>query len=278
MIENSVEKPIDIVPHVSTGHKRTIQQETARQSILCKEMIEVRQISHRFGPRAVLEKVDLTIGEGEIFAIMGSSGSGKTTLLRCIAGLIEPTAGEVTVNGLSMRTQGEEARHQMGMVFQNAALFDFMSVRENVLFGPRRWFDDKAEVLEQGLAEALGRVGLEGTHDLMPSQLSGGMRKRVGIARAIALKPKVILYDEPTTGLDPVTTFSIDTLIKTLRGSLGITSVVVSHDFVSVRRIADRVGYLHEGRLDFVGTPGEFEKSQHPAIKELVDAVHANTV
>ncbi|HMS54135.1 MAG TPA: ATP-binding cassette domain-containing protein, partial [Fimbriimonadaceae bacterium] len=200
----------------------------------------------------------------------------KTTLLRCIAGLIRPTAGLISVDGISMLDDPDEGRHRMGMVFQSAALFDFLSVKDNVLFGPRRWFNLSRQEQDELLKLSLDRVGLAGSEHLMPSELSGGMRKRVGMARALALKPKVILYDEPTTGLDPVTTYSIDQLIVSLQRTLQVTSLVVSHDLLSVSRIADRVGFLHQGSLVFVGTPEEFVADKHEAIRELVDKSRAN--
>lgn len=239
-------------------------------------MIEVQQLSHRFGPKLVLNDIALSIASGEVFAIMGSSGGGKTTLLRCIAGLIHPSEGSVIVDSISMKDNPDEGRHRMGMVFQSAALFDFLSVRDNVLFGPRRWFNLSKQEQEKLLQTSLERVGLSGSENLMPAELSGGMRKRVGIARALALKPKVILYDEPTTGLDPVTTYSIDHLIVSLQKSLQVTSLLVSHDLASVARVADRVGFLHEGSLVFVGTPEQFLNADHPAIRELVDKSRAN--
>lgn len=239
-------------------------------------MIEVQQLSHRFGQKLVLNNITLTVAPGEVFAIMGSSGGGKTTLLRCIAGLIRASDGSVVVDQVSMMENPDEGRHRMGMVFQSAALFDFLTVRDNVLFGPRRWFNLTKQEQEELLKTSLERVGLTGSENLMPAELSGGMRKRVGIARALALKPKVILYDEPTTGLDPVTTYSIDHLIVSLQKSLQVTSLVVSHDLASVARVANRVGFLHQGSLVFVGTPDQFLNADHPAIRELVDKSRAN--
>lgn len=233
--------------------------------------MEVRGLVRRFGPKTVLDGVDLSVGEGEIVALMGSSGGGKTTLLRCIAGLIPPTEGTVAVDGIDVRRQPDEARRHMGMVFQSAALFDFLNVADNVLFGVRRLRGSNRPDEANVLAEVLSHVGLQGNEHLMPSELSGGMRKRVGIARALAMSPRILLYDEPTTGLDPITTYTIDRLIRSLCDDLGVTSLVVSHDVSSVLRVADRVVFLEQGKLTFDGRPGEFETSTNPAIRELID-------
>lgn len=233
-------------------------------------MITVRGLSHAFGGRPVLRDINLEVEPGEILAIMGSSGGGKTTLLRCISGLINPTQGDVIVDGVDIRKEPEEGRLRMGMVFQSAALFDYMSVQDNVLFGLnrlRRRLSAKPAKLAQ---DALERVGLAGSEHLMPAELSGGMRKRVGIARAIALQPKVLLYDEPTTGLDPITTFTIDALIRSVRDTLGATTLVVSHDVTSVVRTSDRVAFLENGALTFLGTPDQFLSVENEAIRDIV--------
>ena len=238
-------------------------------------MVSIRNLTHRFGAKTVLNDISLEIDAGAIVAIMGSSGGGKTTLLRCISGLIVPTQGSIEVDGVDVRKQPEEARQRMGMVFQSAALFDFLNVRDNVLFGVRRWQKGSKAEQQKRVDDALEAVGLSGTENAMPAELSGGMKKRVGIARALALSPKVMLYDEPTTGLDPITTYTIDHLIVELRKERQVTSLVVSHDVSSVLRVADRVAFLHEGRLTFDGTPAEFEKEKQPAIEELVQKAQA---
>jgi len=240
-------------------------------------MIEVKGVSKRFGDRLVLNNIDLSVEKGHIVAIMGSSGGGKTTLLKCIAGLHSFDAGAITVAGIDVAKQPEEARLQMGLVFQSAALFDYMSVGDNILFGIRRRRRVSKKEGEEIVAEALERVGLKDIGDLMPSELSGGMRKRVGIARAIALEPAVLLYDEPTTGLDPITAYTIDAEIVELRDTLGITSLVVSHDVSSVFRVADQVAFLEGGELTYSGDPAGFETSERPAIRELVDKSRAIT-
>ena len=241
-------------------------------------MIEIKDLSHSFGPNQVLKNVSLFVGEGEILAVMGSSGGGKTTLLRCISGLIKPTSGNVVVDGIDVQAEPEEARKKMGMVFQSAALFDYLTVEQNVLFGVRRHLKLSTKDEQHLLADTLSRVSLTGNEHLLPAELSGGMKKRVGMARAIALNPKVLLYDEPTTGLDPITTYQIDELVASLRKSLGATSMLVSHDLISVQRTADRVAFLDKGEIAFVGTPSEFLKSDHPAIKEVVEKSQARTL
>ena len=241
-------------------------------------MIEIKDLSHSFGSTEVLKNISLSVAEGEILAVMGSSGGGKTTLLRCISGLIRPTSGEVIVDGVNVQKEPEAARAKMGMVFQSAALFDYLTVAQNVLFGVKRHLNLSKKEEAALLADTLSRVSLTGNEDLVPAELSGGMKKRVGMARAIALHPKVLLYDEPTTGLDPITTYQIDELVAGLRKTLGATSILVSHDIVSVQRTADRVAFLHQGEVVFVGSPADFLKSDHPAIKEVVEKSQARTL
>lgn len=241
-------------------------------------MIKIENLSHRFDARWVLRNIDFRVDAGESVAVMGSSGGGKTTLLRIIAGLETATEGLVTVDGIDVRLEPEKARARMGMVFQSAALFDYMTVLDNVAFAIRR---RKRASLAQAVAlaqTALKQVELHDVERKMPSELSGGMRKRVGIARAVALEPSLMLYDEPTTGLDPITTYAIDALIAQLRGELKVTSIVVSHDLNSVLRVADRVAFLHEGSIIFDGPPSEFAKNDHPAISELVRKAQATAL
>lgn len=242
-------------------------------------MIQVEGLRQAFGGREVLKGIDLQVGDREILAVMGSSGGGKTTLLRAIAGLAKFTAGKITVDGIDVREDPEEARRRMGLVFQSAALFDSMTVRENVLFGIERRLKLEPKERRSLAEQALSVVGLQPDDaKKYPSELSGGMRKRVGLARALALDPKIVLYDEPTTGLDPITTYAIDRLVATLRDERGVTSLVVSHDLASVVRVADRVAFLHQGTLAFLGTPDDFVRDEHPAIVELVKASRSTTL
>jgi phospholipid/cholesterol/gamma-HCH transport system ATP-binding protein len=240
-------------------------------------MVSVRGVTKSFEGRVVLNDITLEVPAGQILAIMGSSGGGKTTLLRCISGLIVPEKGEVVVDDINVLSEPEEARRHMGMVFQSAALFDFMNVEDNILFGVRR--QQKAHKSEEAatVKNALERVGLVGNEKLFPAELSGGMRKRVGIARAIALKPQVMLYDEPTTGLDPITTYTIDALMVSLCKELNMTSLVVSHDVTSVFRTAQQVAFLHGGRLIFHGSPEEFRESREDAIREILEKSEATS-
>ncbi len=240
--------------------------------------VSISDLRCSFGHKLVLDGISLDIEHGEIVAIMGSSGGGKTTLLRCVSGLVSPSSGTIVVEGVDSLRDPELARRSLGMVFQSAALFDFMSVEDNVHFGLKRWSKEKPLAQEARVRLALGLVGLGDSGDLMPSELSGGMKKRVGIARALAIEPKVMLYDEPTTGLDPITTYAIDKLIVDLRNTLGMTSIVVSHDVSSVFRVADRIAFLHEGKLTFVGSTKEFEQSRDAAIRELVQKAEATTL
>lgn len=233
-------------------------------------MIQIENLTKRFLDRDIIADIDLHVDEGEILAIMGSSGGGKTTLLRCISGLIKPTKGKVTVDGIDVQVEPDEARRRMGMVFQAGAPFDYLNVRDNVLFGVRRHSKPTRAEEDAIMSEYLGYVDLLGTEKLMPSELSGGMKKRLGIARALALKPKVMLYDEPTTGLDPITTYTIDSLMVRLRDELKITSLIVSHDVNSVFRVADRIAFLNGGHMTFIGSPAAFADSNDPGISEMV--------
>jgi phospholipid/cholesterol/gamma-HCH transport system ATP-binding protein len=181
----------------------------------------------------------------------------------------------VTVDGIHVADKPDEARRKMGMVFQSAALFDYLNVQDNVLFGVKRHTKLKAKEQHALVTESLKLVGLTGSENLEPSELSGGMRKRVGIARALALRPKVMLYDEPTTGLDPITAYTVDALIADVRNQFGMTSIVVSHDVSSVYRVADRIAFLDQGKLIFVGKPDEFDRAKEGAIRELLDKARA---
>ncbi len=241
-------------------------------------MIEIRDLEVSFGDKRVLNGITLEIGPGEVFVIMGSSGGGKTTLLRCVSGLQDFQRGEVLVDGKSVRTEIDAIRPMLGMVFQYSALFDSLNVADNVLFGLKRQRRLTSSEQNRLVEELLKAVSLQGSESLMPSELSGGMRKRVGLARALALKPKVLLYDEPTSGLDPITAYSIDQLIVETRNQTRATSVVVSHDVTSIFRVADRIAFLHGGHLEFVGTVGEFKASTDPNILDLVRKAEATTL
>jgi phospholipid/cholesterol/gamma-HCH transport system ATP-binding protein len=241
-------------------------------------MVSVKDARLSFGSHEVLKGVSFEVSAGEILVIMGSSGAGKTSLLKCIAGLQEPDGGEFIIDDINVADEPDEAHRHLGFVFQYAALFDFLNVRENILFGVRRKKGHKREERDKLVADRLIEVGLEGTAQLLPSELSGGMRKRVGLARALAIEPAVILYDEPTSGLDPVTAYSIDQLIVKTRDRRGVTSLVVSHDVTSILRVADRIIFLHKGEAVFLGTPEEFQKTDNEPIRDLLSKAQADSL
>ena len=227
------------------------------------------------GGKTILRRLDLDVERGETFAVMGMSGVGKSTLLKCIAGLISATSGEVIVDGVDIarlrESQLREVRRKIGMVFQYAALFDSMNVFDNVAFGLRRHRRMSEDELRAAVAEKLSLVGLAGTEELMPAQLSGGMQKRVGLARALALDPPILLYDEPTIGLDPITAATISKLIVEMRDRLGVTSVVVSHDLSLIGKVANRIGMLHRGKIISVGTWDEMRQSDNPVVRQFME-------
>lgn len=240
-------------------------------------MVDVQDLSHKFDTRYVLKNIDLHVDEGKICVIMGSSGGGKTTLLKCIAALLNPTEGTVTVDGTDVVKNPTEARLKMGLVFQYAALLDSLNVEDNILFGLRRKPGHAKQRERELLEELLKELNLEGTEKQMPAELSGGMRKRVGLARALCMEPKVLLYDEPTSGLDPVTAYSIDRMIVDTRDRLNVTSVVVSHDVSSVMRVADQIIFLHKGEVLYNGIPDGFWGSTAEEIQELVTKARVGT-
>ena len=240
-------------------------------------MIQIVDLWKSFGSNAVLKGINITIPQGETFVVLGGSGSGKTVLMKHVIGLLKPDRGAVRVDGVEISSLAgrelTEARQRFGMVFQGAALFDSMTVFDNVAFPLRerrgrrlpaaeirRRVIDKLKVVDLG-EEVLGR---------WPSELSGGMRKRVALARALVSDPQIVLYDEPTTGLDPITTEYVDEMIVHARERLGITSMVISHDIASAFRVADRVGVLYDGHLAAVGTPEEVRASPEPFVQRFL--------
>lgn len=227
-----------------------------------------------FAGRPVLKGVNLEIGKGETVVILGGSGSGKSVLLRHTIALHRPDRGEVWVDGVEVSRLSEEelleTRKKVGMLFQAGALFDSMSVYGNVAFPLHEHTDWPEDKVAARVAEVLSLVELSEVEDKMPADLSGGMRKRVALARAIALAPHAILYDEPTTGLDPITANAINRLIRGLQARLGITSIVVTHDIQSAFHVADRIAFLYEGKISFTGTPQEAEASREPLLREFL--------
>jgi phospholipid/cholesterol/gamma-HCH transport system ATP-binding protein len=238
-------------------------------------IIDIRNLTYEVSGHTILEDISLEVYPGEILAVIGMSGTGKTTLLRLITGLIHPTAGTISVLGEDISGMGENAlnrlRARLGLVFQFGALFDSLNVRENVGFRLYERTNLPDEEVRRVVAEKLRLVGMPGTEDLMPSELSGGMQKRVGIARALVGDPPVLLYDEPTSGLDPVLAANIDALITRLRDAIGVTEVIVSHDVTSVLRMADRMAMLYDGRVRMVGTTDEFRATSDPVVRQFLD-------
>ncbi len=237
-------------------------------------MIEIKGIHKWFGTNHVLTGVDLTIKEGETIVIIGRSGCGKSVLLKHIMAILEPDEGDIRIDGRSMLSmepeEQDEFRLQLGMLFQGAALFDSLTVLENVGFSLFEHTSLSEEVIRQKVLEKLRMVGLEGIEDLMPASLSGGMKKRVGLARAICNDPKIILYDEPTTGLDPINADVINELILRMQKQLKVVSIVVTHDMTSAYKVADRIAMLYEGRIIGVGTPDEIRNSSDPIIQQFI--------
>ena len=238
------------------------------------DAILVKSLVYAVNGATILKGVDFRAAYGEIVGIMGASGSGKTTLLKCIAGLLRPTAGEVWIEGVNIAPLSEREkmplRLRLGIVFQYAALFDYMTVYENVAFGLERLRPLPRCVFARIVNERLGWVGLVGVEHLYPSQLSGGMRKRVGLARALALDPHIVLFDEPTSGLDPVNAYQIDRLIHRLNRELGLTAVVVSHDVTSLFRTTDRIVMIDSGQIVEEGTPEAIRQSEHPKVQAFL--------
>jgi phospholipid/cholesterol/gamma-HCH transport system ATP-binding protein len=236
--------------------------------------IRVRDVKKSFGDKAVLEGVNLDVQPGESVVVIGQSGVGKSVLIKCIIGILNPDAGVIEIDGDPITSHGfkgmDEVRRKFGMLFQYAALFDSLKVWENVGFGLIQQSKLKTQQIRDVAEEKLKLVGLPGTLDLMPSELSGGMRKRVGLARAIAMEPEILLYDEPTTGLDPIRADSINDLIIQLREELGVASITITHDMVSAYKIADRIGMLYRGKLIATGTPDEIRTSDNPFVQQFI--------
>lgn len=240
-------------------------------------MIEVRDLKKSFGQQPVLVGVNLNIETGESVVIIGRSGGGKSVLLKHIIGLLKPDAGQVLINGEDIVAMNERellrVRSRFGMLFQGAALFDSMTVAENVAFAFRRNHRFSESEIQRKVATALEVVDLPGTEGKKPSELSGGMKKRVGLARAIIYQPEIVLYDEPTTGLDPIVADSIDQLILRVRDRFKVTTVVVTHDMRSARRVGHRILMLHDRKIYAAGTPEEIFQSEDPVVRQFIQGV-----
>lgn len=236
--------------------------------------IRIAGVRKSFNSLAVLQGVDLEVATGETITIIGGSGSGKSVLLRLIIGLMRPDAGRIWIDGDEITPLPEERllpiRRKVGMLFQGAALFDSLTVAENIAFPLREHTRMGEAQIRARVEEVLELVGLPGIEEKMPAELSGGMKKRVGLARAIALQPRIILYDEPTTGLDPSNIEKITELIINLREKLGVTSVVVTHDMQSAFKVSDRIAMLHQGRIAVAGTVAEIEHSQERLVRDFI--------
>ncbi len=237
-------------------------------------MISVRGLTRSIGPQEILRGVDLDVAKGETLVIIGRSGGGKSVLLKHLVGLMQPDAGEIWIEGENITSLSERKlaaiRRKVGILFQGGALFDSMTVEENISFPLLEAGERDANVIRAQVNEMLEVIGLEGQQDKMPVNLSGGMKKRVGLARSIIRRPSCILYDEPTAGLDPVVSDSINQLIRRLQERYHITSIVVTHDMKSAFHIADHIAYLHEGRIYFYGTPAELEQTQDALMQDFL--------
>lgn len=240
-------------------------------------MIEFRNLVKRFGARTVLNGLSLKIHEGEILFILGTSGTGKSVLLKNLVGLLTPDEGEIWIDNEEVSKFTEDQylpiRKKCGMVFQHPALFDSLTVFENVAFGLRRHYDLPEAVVRDKVRKALKLVRIYGVEEKRPAQISYGMQKRVSLARTIALEPRILLFDEPTTGLDPVTTTAVNKLILDLSRELKTTSLVVSHDMNCALSIADRIVVLDKGNIVALGTPRELQTSEHPLVREFLSEV-----
>lgn len=242
---------------------------------MAEAVISLRQLNITFGTHTVLDNIDLDVYKGETLAVLGPSGTGKSTVLRSMIGLLEPNGGQIFIQGEDVSGLDEDGwnrlRMKMGMVFQYSALFDFLTVGENVAFGLRQHTDKSDEEIQGIVTQMLDLVGLPGTQDLYPAELSGGMKKRVGLARAIAVNPEIVLYDEPTAGLDPIMSRNISRLIKKTQEQLHVTSVLVTHDMQSAFYAADRVAMLYEGHIVAIGTAEEMKNSTNPIVKAFIE-------
>ena len=237
-------------------------------------MIEIKDLHKNFGGKLVLKGLNLDIHDGETLVIIGRSGCGKSVLLKHIMSIMEPDSGKILIDGtdlfsLSSREQ-DQFRLSLGMLFQGAALFDSLSVGENVGFSLTEHTNLLPEVIHAKVAEKLALVGLSGIETIMPGELSGGMKKRVGLARAICNEPKIILYDEPTTGLDPINADVINDLILRMQERLKVTSIVVTHDMTSAYKVANRIAMLYEGKIIGTGTPEEIKNTTNPIIRQFI--------
>lgn len=260
-----------------SAERELLADSTPKPLVQGETIVEFDNVWKTYARRDVLAGVSLKIRKGEVLCVLGPSGTGKSVTIRHINGLEKPDKGDIKVFGESIVHLTEEElspmRRRVAMLFQGGALFDSMNVEQNVAFPLKEHTDKSPAEIAEIVADKLLVVGLPGTQRKMPSELSGGMRKRVALARSIALEPEIIMYDEPTTGLDPVTSEKIAQLIADLNARLKITSIAVTHDIVAARTIADRVAFLHQGRFQFVGTFDEAARGGHPVLQEYFRAM-----
>ncbi len=239
-------------------------------------MLKIEHLRKSFSGKTVLEDISFEVHEGEVLAVIGESGQGKSVILKNIMGLIIPDGGKIIYRDKVISSPKKkpseyaEVRKRFGMLFQGAALFDSMSVGENIAFPLREHKDLTEEEIHEKVTKVLARVGLQDIEHVMPAELSGGMRGRVGLARAVAMEPEIMLYDEPTSALDPIMSDKIDDLILTLRDELNMTSIVVTHDMSSAYKIADKIVMIRHGRINFSGTPAEIRASRDPYIQQFI--------
>jgi phospholipid/cholesterol/gamma-HCH transport system ATP-binding protein len=237
-------------------------------------MIRIVDLHKAFGRKKVLQGVNLDLKRGETLAVIGQSGSGKSVLIKHIIGILRPDKGQIFVDGVEITSLKDDELHKItrrfGMLFQGVALFDSMTVAQNVSFGLERYTDFSKERIQELVAESLDKVGLEGCEGLMPQELSGGMRKRVGLARAIAYGPDIILYDEPSTGIDPIRADAINDLINMMKRDMNVSTIVITHDIVSAYKVADRIAMLYEGKIVEAAAPEEIRNSKNPVIQQFI--------
>jgi len=237
-------------------------------------LFEIRDVCKAFGRHKVLDGLDLDIDEGEVITIIGESGAGKSVLLKAMMGLIEVDSGSIRFDGEDVARASEErwreVRLRIGMLFQESALFDSLNVYENVAYALREQTDMEEEEITQRVAETLALVALPGIEHMWPADLSGGMRKRVALARAVAVRPQIVFYDEPAEGLDPINVTRVNRLLLGLKDSLNVTSVVVTHNLKAAFAVSDRLALIHDGKVATTGTPESFLESQDPVVREFI--------
>lgn len=252
----------------------------SRRVVTEEPLITFKGVKKRFGPKVIYDNLDLVVNRGETLTILGGSGVGKSVMLKMLIGLLHPDAGTITFDGIELTKLNDreygQIRRRIGMLFQGAALFDSLTVAENVAYGlhEHQLINPMTEAeIDQRVARSLELVGLPGVQEMMPADLSGGMRKRVGLARCIAVQPEVILFDEPTTGLDPINTARINNLIKGIAEALNVTTLVVTHDMGTAFDVSDRLAMVYRGRILLQGPPRIFRESEDPRIKNFIHGI-----